>query len=52
MLHIPLSLFIGRYIGGIGVVWSIILINIGYAIVFTTQIRMLLNGVRNTVWNK
>ena len=52
ILHIPLSLFIGRYIGGIGVVWSIILINIGYAIVFTTQIRMLLNGVRNTVWNK
>ena len=52
IIHIPLSLFIGRYVGGVGVVLSMIIINLIYVTAFTTQIRLLLKGVRNTIWNK
>lgn len=52
IIHIPLSLFIGKYVGGLGVVLSMIIINLIYVTAFTTQIRMLLKGVRNTIWNK
>ena len=51
-LHIPLSLFFGKYVGGIGVVWSMIIINAIYASVFTCQIRKLLRGIQNSIWNK
>lgn len=52
LCHIPLSLLLGKYIGGIGVVWSMIIINTIYAIIFTYQMRCLLQGVKNTIWNK
>lgn len=54
VLHIPLSLFLGKYIGiGIlGVVASMSAINIIYALVLTTQIRRILNNSATGIWNK
>lgn len=52
VLHIPLSIFLGKYIGALGVVTSMIIINIIYSSVFTTQIRKLLNGSARGIWIK
>lgn len=52
VLHIPLSLFLGKYIGILGVVASMSVINIIYASVFTTQIRRILNNTATGIWNK
>ena len=52
VLHIPLSLFLGHYIGIYGVVASMSVINLIYACVFTTQIRMILNRTAIGIWNK
>ena len=52
VLHIPLSLFLGQYIGILGVVASMSIINLIYAIVFTTQIRRILNCTAIGIWNK
>lgn len=52
ILHIPLSLFLGKYIGALGVVTSMIVINIIYSSVFTTQLRKLLNGRACGIWTK
>lgn len=52
ILHIPLSLGLGKVVGGVGVVWSMSIINIIYATVFTIQVRKLLNGAKDTVWNR
>lgn len=52
ILHIPLSLFLGKYIGIIGVVVSMSIINLIYACFFTTQIRRILNNSAVGIWNK
>lgn len=52
VLHIPLSLFLGHYIGIYGVVASMSVINLIYASVFTTQIRRILNRTATGVWDK
>lgn len=52
ILHIPLSLFIGQYIGAIGVVISMIIINIIYSSFFTIQISKLLNQKAKGIWVK
>ena len=52
VLHIPLSLFLGQYIGILGVVASMSVINLIYASVFTTQIRKILNQTAIGIWNK
>lgn len=52
ILHIPLSLFIGQYIGAIGVVISMIIINIIYSSFFTIQISKLLNQKAKGIWAK
>ncbi len=52
VLHIPLSLFLGQYIGIYGVVASMSVINLIYASVFTTQIRKILNRTATGIWNK
>ena len=52
VLHIPLSIFLGKYIEALGVVTSMIIINIIYSSVFTTQIRKLLNGSARGIWIK
>ena len=50
--HIPLSFLFGKYVGATGVIWSMITINLIYASVLTYQVRKLISGVRNTIWNK
>ncbi len=52
LLHVPLSLFLGKYIGILGVVASMSIINIIYASFFTIQIRRILNNSATGIWNK
>ncbi|MBO7067799.1 MAG: oligosaccharide flippase family protein [Bacteroidaceae bacterium] len=52
LLHVPLSLFLGKYIGILGVVASMSIINIIYASFFTIQIRRILNNSAIGIWNK
>lgn len=50
LLHIPLSFFIGKYIGAYGVVSSMLIINCIYALLFTVQIRRILNKQAKGIW--
>ena len=52
ILHIPLSLFLGKYIGIIGVIASMSIINFIYACFFTPQIRKILNNTATGIWNE
>ncbi len=52
ILHIPASLFFGKYIGAYGVVVSLFVINLFYAIVMNFQVDMLLNKTAQGIWNK
>lgn len=50
ILHIPLSLLLGKFLGAIGVVTSMSIINIIYCIFFTAQIRKLLSRKASGIW--
>lgn len=50
--HIPMSFFLGNYFGGIGVIMSMIIVDIIYASFFTTQIRRLISNTATGIWNK
>ena len=50
IFHIPFSYVLGNYIGGYGVVCSLILINFIYAHLFTYQIRKILNHTACGIW--
>ena len=50
--HIPFSYFLGRYIGGYGVVCSMIIINFIYVVFFTIQIRKILKQQATGIWIK
>lgn len=50
--HIPLSLFLSRYIGAYGVISSLILVNLLYAIVMQIQVDKILNKTANGIWMK
>lgn len=50
VFHIPMSLFLGRYLGAYGVVASMIIITSVYAIVFTIQINKILHLKASGVW--
>ena len=52
ILHIPLSFFIGHYIGCYGVLASLILITAFYATIFTIQINRIINNKANGIWCK
>ena len=52
ILHIPLSLFLGKYIGIYGVITSMCIINIIYASFFTIQRSKLLNQKATGIWAK
>lgn len=52
IVHIPLSLFLGRYIGCYGVIISMIGINMIYGTTFTIQIRKILNQTAKGLWLK
>ena len=51
-LHIPLSLCLGKYIGALGVVTSMLAINLTYATFFTIQINKIINKKATGIWNK
>ena len=48
--HIPMSLFISKYWGAIGVLVSMIIINVIYVLFFTTQIRKIINDKAKGIW--
>ena len=50
ILHIPLSLFLGRFVGGVGVVWSMTIINIIYSTIFTIQMSKLIKNQATSIW--
>lgn len=52
IVHIPLSLLLGKYAGCYGVILSMILINIIYATTFTIQIRKIINKTAAGIWLK
>lgn len=49
-LHIPLSLFLSKYIGAYGVVLSMIFITMVYAIVFNIQVNKILSNKAEGIW--
>ena len=52
IFHIPLALFLGNKLGVIGVVLSMICINLIYSVIFTTQINKILKHKAHGIWNK
>lgn len=52
LLHIPLSLFLGQFLGAPGVILSMLIITILYSIFFTIQINLLMRSKANGIWNK
>lgn len=50
VLHIPLSFFIGKFLGAYGVIISMLIINCIYALLFTVQIRRILNKQAKGIW--
>lgn len=52
VVHIPMSFCIGKYVGAIGVICSMILINLLYSTVFTIQINKLLNNKAKGIWKE
>ncbi len=52
VVHIPLALFLGHFIGAIGVVCSMSIVVIIYLSVFTTQINKILNKKATGIWLK
>lgn len=50
IVHIPLSLYLGQYIGAYGVIVSMCLINVLYSTVFTIQVNKLINYKANRLW--
>ncbi len=52
LIHIPLSLLLGKFVGGMGVVFSMIFITIIYCVVFTIQIKKLLAQKASGIWAK
>ena len=50
ILHIPLSLFLSRYIGAYGVISSMIFITFVYAVVFHIQVNKILSNTARGIW--
>ena len=50
ILHIPLSLFLSKFIGAYGVIVSMIFITLVYAIVFNIQVNKILANKAEGIW--
>lgn len=50
ILHIPLSLFLSKFIGAYGVVSSMIFITLIYALVFNIQVNKILSNRAEGIW--
>lgn len=48
--HIPLSIFLGKYIGALGVVISMTVLSLIYGIIFTKQLHLILMRKAKGVW--
>lgn len=48
--HIPLSYFLGQFVGGYGVLLSMIIIVSIYSVCFTVQIKKILNHTAEGIW--
>lgn len=51
-VHIPFSLFLSQWIGCYGVIVSMLLITLMYAVVYHIQVSKLLNLTAHGIWNK
>lgn len=51
LIHIPLALLIGKYLGAYGVIISMSVITMAYSIIFTIQIRKILTRSAFGIWN-
>lgn len=52
ILHLPLSLWLSSYFEAYGVLVSLIIINLSYAVVMNIQVGKLLSKTAKGVWNK
>ena len=52
LFHIPFSLLFGKYMGVYGVLTSMISINMLYVVVFTMQVRRIINRTAKGIWIK
>lgn len=52
VIHIPLSLYLGKEFGAIGVLISLVVINSVYAAIMHLQVTKLLNNKAIGIWNK
>jgi len=52
VINIPLSLFLGKYIGAYGVIVSMTFVNLVYAIVFHIQVSKILSEKATGIWIK
>lgn len=52
IVHIPLSYFLSRYIGCYGVILSMILINVFYAVIMRIQTGKILSRTATGIWNE
>lgn len=52
VVHLPLSYFLGKFVGCYGVLLSMILITSFYSVIFTIQAYKLLNGTASGIWFK
>lgn len=52
VFHIPISFFLGKYIGAKGVILSMMIINIIYATFFTIQINLIIRNKAKGIWKK
>ena len=52
ILHIPLALFLGQFIGIYGIIMSMCIINLIYCSFFTTQIQKILHKTAQGIWIK
>lgn len=50
ILHIPLSLFLGKIIGAYGVILSMSIITLVYAVVFNIQVNKILSNKAKGIW--
>jgi hypothetical protein len=50
LLHIPLSYFLGGFIGGIGVVVSLIIITLMRILIFRIQVNKILKNTATGIW--
>jgi O-antigen/teichoic acid export membrane protein len=52
IVHIPLSFFIGSYVGALGVVYSMSIVVFVYSLFFTIQIRKIISNKATGIWIK